>query len=153
MNKKMNVLGVAPYIAAPTFLYLALAVVITYLNGEVFKITNGDYMPLAIAGVVMIIIGVLMVISCGRKVLNSFSSEKLMTDGLYKIFRNPMYASYLLFIIPGIALLFNSWLALTTVLVNYILFSVFIKREYVYLYEKYSVEYEDYLAKVLIKFL
>jgi len=153
MNKKMSVLGVAPYIAAPTFLYLALAVVITFLDGEVFKFTNGDYVPLIIAGAVMIFIGVLMVIYCGRKVLKSFSSGMLMTDGLYKIFRNPMYAAYLIFIIPGLALLFNSWLALTTVLVNYILFSVFIKREYVYLKEKYGVEYENYLAKVFIKFL
>jgi protein-S-isoprenylcysteine O-methyltransferase Ste14 len=153
MNKKMNVLGVAPYIAIPTFLYLGLAVIISFLANGVFTITNSTYGALAASGVVIIIIGALMVISCGRKVLKSFSSGKLMTDGLYKIFRNPMYAAYLLFIIPGIALLFNSWLALTTVLVNYILFSLFIKREYVYLYEKFGMEYEDYLAKVLIKFL
>lgn len=153
MNKKMNVLGVAPFIAAPTFLYLAIVVVITYLSGEVFKITNQDYSSLAIVGALMIFIGVLMVIYCGRKVLKSFNSGKLMTDGLYKIFRNPMYAAYLLFIIPGIALLFNSWLALTTVPVNYILFSLFIRREYVYLREKFGKEYEEYLQKVIIKFL
>jgi protein-S-isoprenylcysteine O-methyltransferase Ste14 len=153
MNKKMNVLGVAPFIAVPTFLYLGLAVVITYLSGDAFKITNGDYTPLVITGAVMIFTGALMVIYCGKKVLKSFSSGKLMTDGLYKIFRNPMYAAYLIFIIPGTALLFNSWLALTTVLVNYILFSVFIKREYAYLYEKFGMEYEDYLTRVLIKFL
>ncbi len=153
MNKKMNVIGVAPLIAIPTFLYLGLAVVITYLSGEEFKITNRNYTSLAIAGAVMILIGALMVISCGRKVLKSFNSGKLMTDGLYKIFRNPMYAAYLLFVIPGIALLFNSWLALTTVLINYILFSVFIKREYSYLREKFGGEYEEYLKKVLIKFL
>ena len=153
MNKKMNVLGVGPYIAIPTFLYLALAVIITYLNGGVFKITNNNYTPLAVAGAIMILIGALMVIRCGRKVLKSFNSGKLMTDGLYKIFRNPMYAAYLLFIIPGIAFLFNSWLALTTILINYILFSFLIKREYQYLHDKFGVEYDDYLSKVLIKIL
>jgi protein-S-isoprenylcysteine O-methyltransferase Ste14 len=153
MNKKMNVLGVAPFIAIPTFLYLGLAVVITYLNGELFKITDANYTAIAVTGVIMILIGALMIMTCGRKVLKSFSSGKLMTDGLYKIFRNPMYAAYLLFVIPGIALLFNSWLALTTIIVNYILFSVFIKHEYSYLREKFGGEYEEYLKKVLIKFL
>ncbi|MBE0570523.1 MAG: isoprenylcysteine carboxylmethyltransferase family protein [Ignavibacteriaceae bacterium] len=153
MNKNMNVLGVAPFIAAPTFLYLGLAIVITYLSGEEFKIANNNYTSLAIAGAIMIFIGVLMVISCGRKVLKSFSSGKLMTDGLYKIFRNPMYAAYLIFIIPGICLLFNSWLALTTLIINYVLFSFLIKREYKYLQEKFGKEYEDYLAKVFVKFL
>jgi protein-S-isoprenylcysteine O-methyltransferase Ste14 len=153
MNKKMNVLGVAPFIAIPTFLYLGLAIVVTYLNGELFKITYANYTAIALTGVVMILIGALMVAACGRKVLKSFSSGKLMTDGLYKIFRNPMYAAYLIFVIPGISLLFNSWLALTTIVVNYILFSMFIKREYSYLREKFGKEYEEYLKKVLIKFL
>lgn len=153
MNKKMSVLGVAPYIAIPTFLYLGLAVVITYLTGEVFKITSHNYTAIAVIGAAMILIGALMVGYCGRKVLKSFSGGKLMTDGLYKIFRNPMYAAYLLFIIPGIALLFNSWLALTTVILNYILLSFLIKREYQYLHDKFGKEYEDYLDKVLIKFL
>ena len=153
MNKKMNVLGAAPYIAIPTFLYLGLAIVITYLSGEVFKITSDNYSAIAVIGTAMILIGALMVGYCGRKVLKSFSGGKLMTDGLYKIFRNPMYAAYLLFIIPGIALLFNSWLALTTVILNYILLSFLIKREYQYLHDKFGKEYEDYLDKVLIKFL
>ncbi len=153
MNKKMNVLGVAPFIAVPTFLYLGIAVIITYLSGEVFKITSDNYTAIAAIGAVMIFIGALMVGYCGRKVLRSFNSGKLMTDGLYKIFRNPMYAAYLLFIIPGISLLFNSWLALTTVIINYILLSFLIKREYQYLRDKFGKEYEDYLAKVLVKFL
>ena len=153
MNKKMNVLGAAAYIAIPTFLYLGLAIVITYLSREVFTITTHNYTAIAVTGAVMIFIGALMVISCGRKVLKSFNSGRLITDGLYKIFRNPMYAAYLLFIIPGIALLFNSWLALTTVIINYILFSFLIRREYQYLHNKFGKEYENYLDKVLIKFL
>ena len=66
MNKKMNVLGVAPFIAIPTFLYLGLAIVVTYLNGEVFKITYANYTAIALTGVVMILIGALMV-ACLRK--------------------------------------------------------------------------------------
>lgn len=153
MSKEMKVLGVAPFIAAPTFLYLGLTIIISYLADGMFIITNSDYSILAGAGIILIVIGVLMVISCGRKVLKSFSSGKLMTDSLYRIFRNPMYAAYLIFIIPGICFLFNSWLALTTVIINYILFSIFIKHEHKYLHEKFGKEYEEYLTKVYFKFL
>jgi len=94
-----------------------------------------------------------MVASCGKKLLKSFNKEKLMTDGLYKIFRNPMYAAYMLFVVPGICLLFNSWLVLTTVIINSLLFFIFIRKEHRYLQEKFGKEYEEYLQKVLIKFL
>ena len=149
----MKILGVAPYIAAPTFLYLGLTIIISLLAGNMFITSNSGYSILEAAGIVLIVIGTLMVISCARKLLKSFNGGKLMTDGLYRIFRNPMYAAYLIFIIPGICFLFNSWLALTTVIFNYILFNIFIKREYLYLQEKFGEEYDEYLNKVLFKFL
>jgi protein-S-isoprenylcysteine O-methyltransferase Ste14 len=153
MNKEMKIVSVAPLVAGPTLLYLILAVVISFVTGDMFTITQQRYPVLAVTGVVLIITGVLMVISCGRKLLKSFNSGMLMTDGLYRIFRNPMYAAYLLFVIPGMCLLFNSWLVLTTVIINSILFSVFIKREHRYLEEKFGSDYEKYLEKVFIKFL
>jgi protein-S-isoprenylcysteine O-methyltransferase Ste14 len=153
MNNKMKIAGVAPLIAIPTFIYLILTVLIGKSADAKFTITAHHYSFLAAIGILLIIVGILMVASCGRKLLNSFNSGLLMTDGLYRIFRNPMYAAYLLFVIPGICLLFNSWLVLTTVVINYILFSIFIKREHRYLKEKFGSEYDEYLERVFIKFL
>lgn len=153
MNNEMKITGVAPLIAVPTLLYLVLTIIITSITGTMFKIAQSGLTIVYAIGAVLILIGILMVISCGRKLLRSFSNGLLMTDGLYRIFRNPMYAAYLLFVIPGVCLLFNSWLALTTVIINYILFSVLIKREHRNLREKFGSEYEDYLKKVFIKFL
>lgn len=149
----MKITGIAPIIAIPTFIYLIITILITYYSDGIFLITSQNSTALFIAGIVLIIIGALIVASCGRSLLKTFDKGILMTDGLYKYVRNPMYAAYLIFIIPGIALLFNSWLALTTVILNYILLSIFIKREYQYLHEKFGKEYENYLDKVLIKFL
>jgi protein-S-isoprenylcysteine O-methyltransferase Ste14 len=64
-----------------------------------------------------------------------------------------MYAAYLLFIFPGISLIFGSWLILTTVILNFILIQLFINEEYQYLEEKYGDEYKRYLDNVWIKFL
>jgi protein-S-isoprenylcysteine O-methyltransferase Ste14 len=153
MSDKMKITGIAPLIAVPTLLYLILTIIITSFTGTMFTITQPGFSVLAAIGVALILIGILMVISCGRKLLKSFNNGLLMTDGLYRIFRNPMYAAYLLFVIPGICLLFNSWLALTAVIINYILFLVLIKREHHYLRLKFGSQYEKYLDKVFIKFL
>lgn len=149
----MNIAGSAPLIAGPTLVYLIITVIINSVTKPFFNITEKHDDILIGLGIVLIIIGTLMVISCGRKLLKSFNKGLLMTDGLYKIFRNPMYAAYMLFVIPGICLFFNSWLVLTTVLLNYILFSIFIRSEHRYLKEKFGSEYESYLKKVYIKFL
>ena len=153
MSSKMKITGVAPLIAVPTFVYLIITAAISYLSKPAFSIIPNDGGVLIYAGVALIIPGVIMVAACGRRLLKSFDKNKLMTDGLYKYFKDPMYVAYLLFVIPGICLLFNSWLVLTTVLLNYVLYTVLIKREHKYLEEKFGAEYKAYLDKVIIKFL
>ena len=153
MSNKMKITGVAPHIAVPTFIYLIITAIISYLTKPFFSIIENDSVVLIYLGVALILPGVIMVAACGRRLLKSFDKNILMTDGLYKIFRDPMYVAYLLFVIPGICLLFNSWLVLTTVILNYVLYSTFIKKEHKYLAEKFGVEYKNYLDKVIIKFL
>ena len=153
MNNKMKITGVAPLIAAPTFAYLIITVVVSYYTSPLFSIVNNGSNILVYVGIALIIPEIIMVAACGRRLLKSFDKNKLMTDGLYKFFRDPMYVAYLIFVIPGICLLFNSWLVLTTVILNYVLYSTFIKREHKYLEEKFGAEYKEYLDKVIIKFL
>ena len=153
MNKQMKIAGVAPLIAIPTLLYLIITVTISISSNRTFMIAQSSYPVFEGIGVLLVLIGIIMVFNCARKLRISFNSGILMTDGLYRIFRNPMYASYLLFIIPGICFLFNSSLALSTIFINYILFTVFIRREHSYLEEKFGSEYKEYLKKVVIKFL
>ena len=105
-----------------------------------------------ILGIILILAGAIIVVNVSIKLQKSFKTNILMTDGLYKIVRNPMYVAYLIFVIPGICILFNSWLVLTTIILNYILLRIFIKEEYKYLEDKFGDEYKRYLSKVWIKF-
>ena len=149
----MKITGVAPKIAVPTFIYILITVIIDYFTKPLFTITQKNYSAFIAIASILMLIGILAVARVGKKLRKSFSSGTLMNDGLYKIFRNPMYVSYLILIIPGICFLFNSWLVFTSLIINFILFQIFIKEEYKYLEEKYKEEYKSYLDKVLFKFL
>ena len=149
----MKITGVAPKIAVPTFIYMLITIIIDYFTKPLFKITEENYSTFIIVGIILIVIGIIAVASVAKKLRMSFNSGILMTDGLFTIFRNPMYVSYLILIIPGICFLFNSWLVFTSLIINFILFQIFIKEEYKYLEEKYKEEYKSYLDKVLFKFL
>jgi protein-S-isoprenylcysteine O-methyltransferase Ste14 len=149
----MKITGVAPHIAVPTFVYLLITAIVSYLTKPFFSIIENDSVALIYLGIILIVPGVIMVAACGRRLLKSFNKNKLMTDGLYKVFRDPMYVAYLIFVVPGICLLFNSWLVLTTILLNYVLYSKLIKREHKYLEVTFGTEYKNYLDKVIIKFL
>jgi protein-S-isoprenylcysteine O-methyltransferase Ste14 len=149
----MKIIGAAPKIAIPTLIYMLITIFIDYSTKPLFRITEKYLSVLIIIGIILIIIGTMMVINVAIKLQKSFKANILMTDGLYKFFRNPMYVAYLIFIIPGICLLFNSWLVLTSIILNYILLQIFIKEEYKYLEEKFGEEYKIYLSKVWIKFI
>ena len=149
----MKITGAAPKIAIPTIIYLFIAIYFDKLEYPLFKITLYNYSTLVVIGVIMVIIGVSMVVSVQAKLRKSFNSGFLMKDGLYKILRNPMYDAYLIFVFPGLSLFLNSWLVMSTFIVNFILLQIFIREEYRYLENKFGVEYKSYLNNVWVKFL
>jgi protein-S-isoprenylcysteine O-methyltransferase Ste14 len=149
----MKITGAAPKIAIPTIIYMFIAIYFDKLEYPLFKITLYNYSTLVVIGIIMIIIGAAMVVAVQGKLRKSFQSGFLMKDGLYKILRNPMYDAYLIFVFPGLSLLLNSWLVMTTFIVNFILLQIFIREEYRYLENKFGVEYKSYLNNVWVKFL
>jgi protein-S-isoprenylcysteine O-methyltransferase Ste14 len=72
----------------------------------------------------------------------------LATAGLFGIVRNPMYAAWIVFIIPGLVLLTRSWPLLLTPLVAYTAFKLLIRRENEYLEKRFGEDYRKYRAEV-----
>jgi len=68
----------------------------------------------------------------------------LVTHGLYAIVRHPLYAASIFFIIPGVALVFRSWLLLPMPAVAYIAFRIFIPAEEQDLHERYGEDFTLY---------
>jgi protein-S-isoprenylcysteine O-methyltransferase Ste14 len=152
MKMKMTELGVAPLIAAPSFLYLAAAIVLHYVFFPLFAFTAHPGVALRVIGAVLIAFGLVMLLSSGLRVLKAFHEQRLLTDGFFAVFPNPMYAAFVLLVVPGLAILLDSWLVPTASAVVYGLFRAFIPGEDRWLREKFGSEYEECRRRVLVKF-
>jgi protein-S-isoprenylcysteine O-methyltransferase Ste14 len=146
----MSIMGVGTKIAIPTFIYLAVAAVISWLFSPAFRITDNEG-AIIIIGIVMIVAGFSLNLVAAFSMLKAYREERLATSGLYHIFRDPMYVLQIFITLPGLFLLFNSWLVLAGVIPAYIAYRVFVREEHKYLEATFGEEYREYARGVLIK--
>lgn len=142
MNK-MSFYGIGPKIAIVFLPWLAVTIIISIIWKELFVYTT-ENKGIFIAGIILMISGLIFYFSTVRLLLNGLKETKLMTKGAYSLCQNPLYASICLFIVPALSLILNSWLVLTTSITGYILFKIYIKKEYQELEKFFGEEYTIY---------
>jgi protein-S-isoprenylcysteine O-methyltransferase Ste14 len=143
---KLNFFGVGPKIGRIFIPWLILVIVISIVFKNSFTFFEIDYSLLLYKGIGLVIIGLLMYFITLPNLLKGLKEMKLVTNGAFYLCCNPLYTSIILFIIPGISLLMNSWLVLTTSVVGYILFKMHIKAEYAEMEKFFGDEYRKYKA-------
>jgi protein-S-isoprenylcysteine O-methyltransferase Ste14 len=79
--------------------------------------------------------------------IRAVKEGKLLTSGPYRFCRNPLYSMIILHIIPGVGLMLNSWLMLTSVVVGYIAFKRSIRKEYMEMEGLFGETYREYCRK------
>ncbi len=101
-----------------------------------------------ILGTVLMLTGVVQMRRAGTPVNPRQTTQKLLTTGVFRFSRNPLYVS-LTMIYLGIAMvLSNLWLIVLVVpLLGLMHFGV-IRREEEYLTQKFGAEYSDYQHRV-----
>jgi protein-S-isoprenylcysteine O-methyltransferase Ste14 len=97
-----------------------------------------------IAVIILIAIALVFYFTTLRLMLPGIRSNRLITTGAYRLCRNPLYSALLLFFIPGLSLLFNSWIMLTTSIVGYLVFWKYIHEEEEQLERIFGDEYRSY---------
>lgn len=149
-SQKMSVMGVGVKIAIPTLLYVVAAAIVSWIFDPVFRITD-NYSALLIAGLLMVAVGFSLNLVAAFSMLKAHLEDRLATGGLYRLFRDPMYVLQIFITLPGLFLLFNSWLVLAGVIPAYIAYRVFVREEHRYLENRFGEAYREYLKKVLLK--
>ena len=151
MPKKMSVIGIGHKAGWVVFGVLAVTFAISYFTQPFFRITE-SYGTLLAFGIALVAVGFTANLIAAFQMLAAHKSDRLATGGLYRIFLNPMYFLMIFITLPGVTLLFNSWLVLLTVPVGAIAVHRFAREEGRYLEERYGEAYRTYHRKVPVKF-
>jgi len=148
MEEKMSRWGTGPIFAALSIGYGMVTIVLSRYFHPVFHIGFVPHWFLTILGIALIVIGIPFFIISAKTVMRAYNADKLVTDGIYRCCRHPLYASWVVFIVPGIALLLNSWIALTIPIFMYLILRKLVKKEEIYLESVFSSGYREYKKKV-----
>jgi protein-S-isoprenylcysteine O-methyltransferase Ste14 len=145
MNK-LNFFGVGPKIGKVFLPWLAVTIILSCTT-SLFIFTPEDNRVLKILGTILMIFGLVFYFSTVRLLLKGLRETRLVTNGAFSLCQNPLYSAILLFIVPALALLLNSWLVLTSSLIGYFMFKLYIRGEYQELEEAFGDEYLKYKSE------
>jgi len=101
-----------------------------------------------IFGIALIVIGVLFFVISIKTVTRAYNADELVTEGVFRCCRHPLYASWVVFIVPGIAFLAKSWIGLSTPIFMYLILRVLVRKEETYLESVFGSEYLEYKKSV-----
>jgi len=148
-NKHLPLYGVGPIIIFGQMTFTTMSRILTIIfdikiGFEVFRI------PGLIAGILIIGLGIYLDLSAKfkSKLFKRVEENKLITDGVYGITRNPVYSGAFLACV-GAVIITNNLLLLIVPVICYIYMTVFlINTEEKWLKDLYGQEYIDYCKKV-----
>lgn len=148
MKEKMSRWGVGPTFAFLSISYGMIMLAISRYFHPAFQIPFVPYWLLWILGIALIVIGVPFFIISVKTVMKAYNADALVTQGVFRCCRHPLYSSWVAFIVPGIVLLANSWIGLTAPLFMYFLLCKLVKKEEIYLEHVFGSEYLKYKKEV-----
>jgi len=115
--------------------------VLWYPRSEIRQVPQ---VALAVAGGALVVVGIAIYLAAAVAIRKGLKEGRLVTSGLYSLVRHPLYASHMLFVVPGIALLLRSWPLLPMPLYMYIAFRILIPAEERALADRFGLKFEQY---------
>lgn len=148
MDQRLSRFGVGPKIATSVVVSAALAGLLSYSFFDVCVVPAFHQAAVVTLALILIVTGVLMWLIGAITVMRAYNRDQLLTCGVFGLVRHPMYAAWIVLILPGVALLTASWPFLLVPLVGYAVFKVLIHIEDEYLQKRFGQTYSDYRASV-----
>ncbi|MEW6516255.1 MAG: isoprenylcysteine carboxylmethyltransferase family protein [candidate division FCPU426 bacterium] len=146
-KRKITLFGIGPWLALIGALYFSQAAIITLDHLRFYNMVFVSRKVDENAGLLLFAAGFLVFLAAQAALIIGWFKERLLTTGLFRLCRHPMYAAWILIILPGMGLMLHSWLILANVLVVFIAFKFLIRREDRKLEEAFGPEYLAYRAR------
>jgi protein-S-isoprenylcysteine O-methyltransferase Ste14 len=144
----MRILGIGPLLALSGGISILTVFALRRAFGFDLPFTN-SYRPITlIAGATLGVIGLYFWLSAVFLIAKGYKSHRLITHGVYRYSRNPLYSAFIVFMIPATALIINDLLILIVSLVMFTVFKISIHKEEEFLSKGYGQEYQRYAERV-----
>ncbi len=142
--------GVGPVIVYGQIIFTAISIILTSIYHLEFPTTNVIDIMFKIIGALLISFGFYLDLTAKlkSKIFKSVEENKLITDGVYSVVRNPVYSCALL-ACTGAVLMVNNLILLIVPVICWLYMTLFlIKTEEKWLKELYGQEYISYCKRV-----
>ena len=146
-NPLMGRCGIGPKFGTIMITYALAGAYLTHRRPEMFGIPLVSRTFTTIAGAILLTWGTITYVRALLVLNQALREGKLAVIGPFAHVRHPIYASWILLLIPGSALMLHSWLVLSAALVGYVSFRILIQKEEAALEEKHGEEYSRYAPK------
>ncbi len=143
--------GSGDRIMLTTLPFLAVGVVLNVLFPRWFALGFG--LGGLIAGIVLLVVGVPAWLASVALVVTQVPKKKLITTGPFAVVAHPLYTSVALLVLPGVGLLFDSWVGAAIGVILYVANRIFSPAEEKILEKYFPKEYPAYRSRVLIPWL
>jgi protein-S-isoprenylcysteine O-methyltransferase Ste14 len=148
MEMRLSRWGIGPRIAASALIYAVLAAVATNIWPDACLLRPLSHPVFIAVAVVLLAIGVPLWVAGGISAMRAYNRDELTTTGVFALMRHPIYSAWIVFNLPGLALLSRSWPMLLTPVVAYAVFKSLIHVEDDYLQKRFGGAYVEYRARV-----
>ena len=142
--EKLTFLGAGPKIARVTIPFLVIAIALTILFPRIFTFGEPTRTTFLIAGIAMMVAAVAFYIATLYLMVPGIRKNQLITGGVYRFCRNPLYFALLILLIPGLGLLLNSWIIPVSSILGCLAFRKFIHEEEEQLERIFGDDYRKY---------
>jgi protein-S-isoprenylcysteine O-methyltransferase Ste14 len=144
-NKLIKIFGIGIKGAIISFFLLVIAM----LADSIFELPIlVDYAVLMkTIGIILVILGLGLHFWSFFTLRSWWVDDKLCTRGPFKHFRHPMYAAWIKFICPGLALSFNSWFYIFWILLLHLLWHKLVRKEEIVMIDTFGKIYKDYARR------
>lgn len=144
----LSLWGAGPRIVVPALLVQLGGAGLTLTLPGAFGMEMLPHWGWALIGACALLLGVLTVRHAWGTLKPGRMDGRLVTGGLYAVSRNPIYAGWILGILPGIALCFASWPMLAGPVVAWALFRETVVVEESFLAARFGEEWDRYAMRV-----
>jgi protein-S-isoprenylcysteine O-methyltransferase Ste14 len=145
ISKLKKLLGIGPAILAMGIILLATGVWADYWVIHLAIMTNP--VVIRIIGGIMAYFGVALHLWSLSTLTNWWLKDELCTKGPFKWFRHPMYAAWVTFILPGVALLLNSYTVLFFVALLHLICHLLVVEEERIMQDTFQDQYLVFAAR------